>query len=384
MCPAMPPLDALPFRTDRAAGWQQMHDAGDVAVSEEGAYFLIGADEVEQAAKSPGVFSSQGAFSIIGTSIHLPPITLDPPEHTRYRRKLDKFFSPRAMAGREPELRRQVGELIDRIKAAGETCDVMSALAIPFPSQVFLTLSGLPLQDRDRLIAWKNLIIAINVNRSEPPPEVVAAVAELYGYLSAFVERRRTEPCGDDLLSQLLIDCEDGAMADEEIIGLCILFVLAGLDTVTAATGFAMEALARDSELRRRTMADAHSVAQFVEESLRRDAVVPNVPRVATEDVDVAGVTIPAGSSCFLGFGAANHDPERFADPDAIHQERANHFAFGRGPHRCLGSHLARLELRLIIEEWNRRIPDYSLISEPSVAWPSATLSYPELLLKIS
>jgi cytochrome P450 len=104
---------------------------------------------------------------------------------------------------------------------------------------------------------------------------------------------------------------------------------------------------------------------------------------VTKEDVDVAGVTIPAGSQCWLGLGTANHDPERYADTDALHETRSNHFAFGRGPHRCLGSHLARLELRLIVEEWNRRIPEYSLLSEPTVGWPCGTLHFGELQLKI-
>ena len=188
---------------------------------------------------------------------------------------------------------------------------------------------------------------------------------------------------GDDLLSQLLTDSEDGAMTDQDIVGLCMLFALAGLDTVTAATGFALEALSRDPDLRARATRDERCLAEFVEGSLRRDSVVPTVPRVTTEDVEVAGVAIPAGSMCWLAFGAANHDPVRFDDPDTIHDTRANHFAFGRGPHRCLGSHLARLELRLILEEWNARIPEYSLVREPRVGWPRATLSHNELLVEI-
>ena len=110
---------------------------------------------------------------------------------------------------------------------------------------------------------------------------------------------------------------------------------------------------------------------------------VPDVPRITTAEVTVAGVTIPAGSMCWLGLGTANRDRERYSDADIIHQTRNNHFAFGRGPHRCLGSHLARLELRLIVEEWNRRIPKYSVLREPTVGWPCGTLHFRELHLQI-
>src|ERR1700745_102759 len=103
------------------------------------------------------------------------------------------------------------------------------------------------------------------------------------------------------------------------------------------------------------------------------------MPRMTTAEVTVAGVTTPAGSTCWLELGPANRDSARYPDADVIHQRRSNHFAFGRGPHRCLGSHLARLELRLIIEEWNRRIPTYSVLREPTVGWPSGTLNFREL-----
>src|ERR1700752_3719914 len=109
---------------------------------------------------------------------------------------------------------------------------------------------------------------------------------------------------------------------------------------------------------------------------LRVDGPVPFVPRKTTEAVGVGGFDIPAGSSCLLSFGAANRDPERYHGPDIVHDSRASHFAFGRGPHRCLGAHLARLELRIILEEWHKRIPNYSLANGvPTVRWPGATLT---------
>ena len=140
--PVLPSLESLPFAHDREKAWRMIFEHGRVAITNTGTYFLSGADAVEAAAKNPGVFSSRDAFDIVGSPFPMVPIAFDPPEHTRFRRVLDKFFSPRAMAEREPELRRQVGALIDDILAGDGTCDAMRDFAIPFPSQVFLTLFG--------------------------------------------------------------------------------------------------------------------------------------------------------------------------------------------------------------------------------------------------
>ncbi|MCV7412440.1 cytochrome [Mycobacterium florentinum] len=382
-CPALPALETLPFAQDRESAWHMLLAPGKIAVSDAGVYFISGADVVEEAAIHPELFSSSGAFDLVGSPFPMVPIAFDPPEHTRFRRVLDKFFGPRRMAERAPELRKQVGELIDQIVASGGSAEVMSALAVPFPSQVFLTLFGLPLADRDLLIGWKDAVLEFSAAEGlEPSPETLARGAELVAYLNGHVADRRSTG-GDDLLGQLLSDSSDGALTDPEIIGLCFLFLIAGLDTVTAATGFALYELARNPALRATLVDDEEAVTHFIEEVLRINPPVPYVPRVTTAEVTVAGVTIPAGSRCWLGLGTANRDPERYPDADVMHQRRNNHFTFGRGPHRCLGSHLARLELRLIIEEWNRRIPTYSVLEEPTVGWPCGTLHFQELHVRI-
>jgi cytochrome P450 len=383
VCPALPALETLPFAQDRDSAWHMLLAPGKVAVSETGVYFISGADVVEEAATHPELFSSQGAFDLVGSPFPMVPIAFDPPEHSRFRRVLDKFFGPRRMAERAPELRRQVGELIDHIVASGSSSEVMGALAVPFPSQVFLTLFGLPLGDRDLLIGWKDAVLEFSAAEgSTPSPETLARGGELVSYLNGHLADRRGSD-SDDLLSQLLSDPSDGALTDEEVIGLCFLFLIAGLDTVTAATGFALYELARNPALRARLLDDDEAVTHFIEEVLRIDPPVPYVPRMTTAEVTVAGVTIPAGSMCWLGLGTANRDPERYPDADDIEQRRNNHFTFGRGPHRCLGSHLARLELRLIIEEWNRRIPSCSVLEEPTVGWPCGTLHFRELHLQL-
>lgn len=383
-CPVLPNLDTLPFAYDRSAAWAALLGAGKVAVSDAGVYFLSGAAVVEQAARSPEIFSSRQAFEMIGSPFPMVPIAFDRPEHTRYRHVLDKFFSPRRMIQRAPELREQLGVLIESVRADGDSCEVISRLAIPFPSQVFLTLFGLPLADRDRLIAWKDATVQFAAgDSSSASQEQQARAVEMLEYLTDHLDRCRGRG-GDDLRSQLLDGTDEQALTDQEIIGLCFLFVIAGLDTVTSATGFALYELARSLVLQRRLRQDETLIPAFIEELLRVSAPVPYVPRRTTQDVEVAGVMIPAGSTCWLGLGAANRDSARFDEPTVIQDYSRAHFAFGRGPHRCLGSHLARVELKLIVEEWNRRIPNYTLISEPAIRWPSVLLHFEELHLQIA
>jgi len=378
-------INDLPFRENRTRAWRELREAGEAVRSGE-EIVLTSAEAVEFAAKRPDLFSSARAFDRLGSPVPLVPIAIDPPEHTRFRRILDPFFSPKKMAEREPELRRQAAELIDAIAAKGE-CDVVPDLAVPFPSQVFLTLFGLPLADRDRLVQWKDSILEFtDPSSAEPTPEVMALALELFTYLTEHIAERRSSATGSDMLTQLIQNREDGGMSDNEILGLCFLFVLAGLDTVTAAVGFALAKLAGDADLRRQIANDFSLIPAFVEDLLRVEGPVPFTPRVTTEDVEVAGRIVPKDTTVMLSYGGADRDPLRYPDPDEVHIEgKPVHFAFGRGPHRCLGSHLARLELRLILEEWHARIPEYSLAGdkEPCVHWPTGTLTLESVPLNI-
>ncbi len=378
-------INDLPFAQDRSRGWRELRDAGEAVTAGE-EIVLTSAEAVEFAAKRPDVFSSARAFDRLGSPVPLVPIAIDPPDHTRFRRMLDPFFSPKKMAEREPELRQQAGELIDAIVAKGE-CEVVADLATPFPSQVFLTLFGLPLEDRDRLVQWKEAILQFtDPGKDEVSPEGLAQALELFTYLTEHIAARRTNAGGNDLLTQLIQNSEDGGMTDNEILGLCFLFVLAGLDTVTSAVGFALAKLAADADLRRRVSSDFSLIPAFIEEMLRVDGPVPLTPRVTTQDIEVAGRLVPKNTTVMLSYGSADRDPVRYANADEVHLDnKVAHFAFGRGPHRCLGSHLARLELRLILEEWHSRIPDYTLATDttPQIPWPSATMALSAVPLTI-
>jgi cytochrome P450 len=370
-------INDLPFATDRSRAWRELREAGEAVTSGE-EIVLTSASAVEFAAKKPEIFSSARAFDRLGSPVPLVPIAIDPPDHTRFRRLLDPFFSPKKMAEREPELRRQAGELIDAVVAKGE-CDVVPDLATPFPSQVFLTLFGLPMADRDRLVQWKDSILEFtDPSSAEATPEVLAHAFELFTYLTEHIAERRANTTGSDMLTQLMQNSEDGGMSDNEILGLCFMFVLAGLDTVTSAVGFSLAKLAGDADLRHRISNDYSLIPAFIEDMLRVDGPVPFAPRVTTEDVEVAGRVVPKDSTVMLSYGSADRDPRRYKDADNVHLDsKAVHFAFGRGPHRCLGSHLARLELRLILEEWHTRIPVYALADgkEPQMPWPTGTMA---------
>jgi cytochrome P450 len=364
-------LPDVPMALDRGVGWGSIRAAGRVVRIGDG-FWVTHREEVEHVLRHPEFFSSQKAFDSLGSPLPLVPIAFDPPEHTRYRKILQPYFSPRALASILPSLQAQITELIDDIAARGE-CEVVTDLAIPYPSQVFLTLFGLPLADRDRLVAWKDKVIGLATGATIGAEQDLVPAMELFAYLTEAIATKRADP-GDDVLSQLLTGGD--ALDDQEAIGLSFLFVLAGLDTVTATIGFALNALAQDPELRRRIATDYSAIPGFIEEVVRLEPPAPITPRITTEDVELGGVFIPAGSLVEVAVGAANRDPEGDRESDDafdIDREIKRHWGFGGGPHRCLGSHLARMELRLVLEEWHRRIPEYELApgAQPHITWPS-------------
>ncbi len=375
--------ERAPMALDRTAGWAYFRAAGDV-VEGDGAWFLTSADAVQYAHHHPELFSSARAFDSLGSPLPLIPLAIDPPEHVRYRRVLDPMLAPRVVNAMEDELRRQIADLIDAFADDG-ACEVMADIARLYPTQVFLTLFGLPIADRDRFIAWVDVINGgASLVGDAPNPAVLEAALAMFGYLQGAIETKRATP-GDDMLSRILALSGEDAWTEEEILGLCFLFTLAGLDTVTSAIGFVMLHLATNPELRRRTVDDPTLVGPVIEEVLRLELPAPMTPRVTLADVEVGGRRIPAGCVVQLAIAAANRDPSRFPTPDAIDLDQAErgHLAFGGGVHRCLGSHLARRELRLVVEEFHKRIPDYEVAPgvAPAVEWPAGTLHLTSLPL---
>jgi cytochrome P450 len=320
-------------------------------------------EDVMHALRHPELFSSNMDAIDIGNIRPLIPLQIDPPDHVKFRRLLDPLFSPKEVAKLEPEVRRLVNELIDEFESVGE-CEFSGQFAIPLPCTVFLALMGLPIEDLDLFLRFKNGIIRPGGGSVDEAKQIQrAAGQEIYAYFQKVVDARRAEP-HDDLISGFVAAEVDGhRLSDNDILDICYLFLLAGLDTVTASLTCAIAYLAEHPERRDAIAADLSLVPAAVEELLRWTTIVPAVPRVAMTDVEISGETVRAGEAVMCMLGAANIDPGEFPDADVVDLERPGnrHLAFGGGVHRCLGSHLARLEMRVALEELHRRVPDYAI-----------------------
>ena len=341
-------------------GYTMLRESMPVMRIPDGPVILSRHDDVTFALKNPDLFSSINAIEI-GNVRPLIPLQIDPPDHVKYRRLLDPVFAPREMAKLEPKVRALVNELIDGFIERGE-CEFNAELAVPLPCTVFLELLGLPYADIDRFLQWKDDIIR-PVGATLDAAKVVQAAAGqgIYDYFAPVIADRRANP-RDDLISMFVTaDVEGHRLDDDEVADICYLFLIAGLDTVTATLTCSISYLAQHPERRDAISADRSLVPAAVEELMRWETPVPGLPRQTTQDVEMRGETIKAGETVICLLGSANIDPAEFPDPDHVDFARpANrHLAFGGGVHRCLGSHLARLELRVAMEEIHRRLPDY-------------------------
>ncbi|MGZ4693156.1 MAG: cytochrome P450 [Acidimicrobiales bacterium] len=326
--------------------------------------------EVDETFRHPETFSSNMSAVDLGNIRPLIPLQIDPPEHKKYRKILDPIFAPRQMALLEEPVSKLVNDLIDGFIARGEV-DFAAEFSIPFPSQVFLTLLGLPLDELPTFLAMKDGIIRPDhVTGSDwNSPEMLehqrATAASIYAYFESVLDEREAER-RDDLLSRFLDTEVDGhQLSREEILDICFLFLIAGLDTVTATLDCMFAYLARNPDQRRRIVDDPSIIPSAVEELLRWETPVMGVVRVAVEDTELGGCPVHKGDQVTVLLGSANTDETEFDDADDVRFDREvnRHLAFGGGVHRCLGSHLARQELRIALREWHRRIPEYSVPS---------------------
>jgi cytochrome P450 len=370
---------------DRTAGFRFVSSFGEVFQAADGTWMITSAEAVKFALRNPEIFSSAEATSA-GSGIPVPfiPVAIDPPAHRKYRLVLDPMFAPRVVNAMEDDLRAQARDIIAAFANKGE-CDVVGDLARLYPTQVFLTFFGMPLDDRDQLIDWvETMFEHSSLGTTEASPEVVEAATGLFAYVQRSIDEKRERP-GDDVFSHLLALEGEDAWSNDELLGCCFLITMAGLDTVTGAIGFLMRHLAQNPELRRQLIADPTLLWPVIEETLRVEPPAPTVFRVTTQDVEVCGVLIPAGSPVALYLGTANREPGDWEHPDDVDiaQAERGHLTFGGGIHRCLGSHLARRELRLVVEEFHKLIPEYEVAPgfDPEVVWPAGTLHLTSLPL---
>lgn len=325
--------------------------------------FVTRYEDVIWALRHPEVFSSAPGAVNIGQEHPLIPLQVDPPEHAQYRRMLDPEFSPAKMRDLEPDVRALTNVIIDTFAGSGG-CDFHADFAERLPSSIFLRLMGLPQADLGDFLGWRDDTIRPG---GDTPQETQAirdrAGAAITAYFEAALDERAARP-DDGLMSRIAVGVVDGRpLTRAEQLGMCHLLLLGGLDTVTATLDCMVTYLARHPERRAAVVADPELMATAVEELLRTETPVVMVPRLVAVDTEIGGVAVQAGDTATIVIGAADTDDAEFPDADTVDftRERNRHLAFGAGPHRCLGSHLARMELRVALEEFHRRIPDYRI-----------------------
>jgi cytochrome P450 len=323
---------------------------------------------IDEALRHPEIYSSNMDAVDLKNKRPMIPLQIDPPDQKKYRKLLDPLFAPRKMTAMEDEVAVLVNDLIDRFIERGEV-DFAKEFSIPFPSQVFLTLLGLPLDELDRFLTMKDGIIR--------PDHVVGGVwgtpkvneyqqktaDSVYEYFDMVLDKREVER-KDDLLSHFLdAEVEGEKLTREDILDICFLFLIAGLDTVTATLDCMFSYLSQHPEQRQQLVDDPSVIPSAIEELLRWETPVMGVARVAVSDTELGGCPIKKGDQVMIMLGSANTDEAEFPDGDVVRFDRDvnRHIAFGGGIHRCLGSHLARMELRVALREWHRRIPVYEV-----------------------
>jgi cytochrome P450 len=329
-----------------------------------GMFMVASRAAVEATFKNNEVFSSEG-FLDLGNVRPLIPLSVDPPRHLKYRKILDPIFAPKQMDAIEGDVTDRVNHFIDEFIDRG-ACHFTNEFAEKFPSSVFLGLMGLPWEELDTFLRLKDGILrpgAIDMDPEERLQIQRDIGQELYTYFDAILDERRVEP-RDDILTRFNNAEIDGErLTREEILDICYLFFIAGLDTVTDSLSCFFAFLGEHPEHRRQLVEHPDIIPGAVEELLRWETPVPNVPRMAKTACPVAGHTIPEGGFVLVNVGAANVDAAEYPDAMEVRFDREvnRHLAFGGGVHRCLGSHLARRELRVTLREWHRRIPEYEI-----------------------
>lgn len=295
-----------------------------------------------------------------------PPITSDPPHHRPARMVLLPAFTPDAVARLEPVTRRICRDLIDKI-GDRSSCDGSADYAQHIPVRIMASMLGLPESDGDLFRGWVHDLIEASVT---DPNAMRRAVDEMADYFTVAIAARRKERT-QDLISYLLDQKVAGEpMADEHIVGTLRLLLIAGIDTTWSAIGASLWHLAGHPHDRDRLVAEPGLMATAIEEFLRAYAPV-TMARKVMQDREIGGTVLKAGQTTMLCFPAANRDPAVFPDPDQVLIDRQDnrHAAFGLGIHRCVGSNLARMEIRIALEEWLQRFPRFTLNSETKTVW---------------
>lgn len=369
--------------------WDQLRGTCPVAHTDRygGAWLPVTHADVSAVARDTDHFSSEGAvlanrppreewvsMAPIGGA---PPITSDPPFHADARRLLLPAFSPQVVAEWEPEIRRLCNELIDNM-GDSETVDAAVQYAQNIPVYVIARMLGLPLEDSDYFRETVHMVLEeIGAEFGERQ----GAFEKLDAYLAMHVQDHIDNP-KDDLIGFLLnAKIYDQPLSPQHVVGTIILLMVAGIDTTWSSIGSSIWHLAQHPSDLKRMVNEPELLPTAIEELLRMYAPV-TMARIVSQDAEIGGCPVKRGDSVLLPFPAANRDPEVFPDADKviIDREENRHVAFGLGIHRCLGSNLARLELRVAVEVFIQRFPKFELADASSVTWSLGQVRGPRKL----
>jgi cytochrome P450 len=330
-------------------------------------------DDVSAALADPATYSSaSGIFptppGVDMTELFLPMLIMsDPPRHTQLRQIVSRAFTPRRIASLEPHIETLVKGLLDQAPDAG-SWDFVSGFAGPLPAIVIADMLGVPRDDRDQFRAWSTTLIQSNPVRGEFGAGLDAAAA-LYEYFTAFLAERRAHP-QDDLMTALVQAEVDGEyLSKEELLGFCLLLLVAGHETTTNLLSNSAVVLAEHPDVRQQLADDPDLVPAAVEELLRYDSPVQGLARTLTGPVELHGESMQTGDTVLLLFGSANRDDHAFphAGRFDVNRHPERQVAFGRGIHFCLGASLARLEARIALQALLARHPDWDVDLDAAV-----------------
>jgi len=357
--------------TDRWQGsWMPTRYADVVAISQE--YETFTSRGILVLPPPPG--QTEGAYG----SVSAPPITSDPPDHHWHRRLILPVFAPQVIVKYEQGTRDLCNALIDEFIDAG-TADAAADYAQHIPVRVIATMLGVPLEMEPEFTEWVRGALE-NMTDMEGRKR---ARSSILNFFLAQVEDRKNNPRDNDLITDLMnSEVEGKKVPIEYVLGVCNLMLVAGVDTTWSAIGSIMWHMAQHPEHRQQLRDNPDLWPSAVEELLRVYAPV-TMARIVDHDVEFQGCPMKAGDRVILPFPAANRDPRQFENPDEVilDREHNRHVAFGSGIHRCAGSNLARLEVRVALQVWLERIPEFELVDPASVTWAGGQVHGPRKCL---
>jgi cytochrome P450 len=349
------------MRELRETGWLVSMPLGYVVLDREGGEFFLRS----RSFTFPGLKIAE-IFGIdsgpLWEEIRRNILHINGPDHSRLRGLVNPAFTPRAVERWRPFMRETIAELFASVAGLGE-CDVVEAIAKPYPSRVIATLMGAPVEDAPQLWDWSNVIQRqFGMTVAQERPQIEQAVTEFYEYTQHLLENRRKDP-GPDLVSEL---CERAD--DTELLNLVLNVLVGGVDTTQSQLAHGLRLFAEHPEQWERLANEPGTAAAAVDEIVRYEPITPFTARIAMEDVTYRDVTFPEGTVVLVCAHTGNRDPDTYEHPDTfdIAREGARVLTFGAGPHYCLGVNLARAEMQEALAYLAPRMPNLVLAGEPA------------------